>query len=108
MDFKWKRPTIVEFLPLEGYAGQEIVTRLRNLYGSAVYCGPSVFSWVSEIRRGNEELRNEGRPGRAYQHEINAVISPIRHEDPSASLLQKLCRLRPRGFARICRGQVTV
>jgi hypothetical protein len=39
---------------------------------------------ISEIRRGNEEIRNEGRPGRLYRHETDAVIRPILQENPNA------------------------
>jgi hypothetical protein len=33
--FKNKERAIIEFLMLEGFAGEEIVIRLRNVYGSA-------------------------------------------------------------------------
>jgi hypothetical protein len=36
--------------------------RLRNVYGSAAYCCVSVFRWIKEVLRGNEELRKEGHP----------------------------------------------
>jgi hypothetical protein len=64
MDINDKQRAIIEFLPLERYASQEIVKCLRNVYHSAAHCRVSVLRWISEVRRGNEEPRNEGRPGR--------------------------------------------
>jgi hypothetical protein len=46
----------------------------------------SVFRWIQEVRPGNEELRSEGRPGRLCQHEVDAAIRSIPHDEPSALL----------------------
>jgi transposase-like protein len=54
MNVKHKQRAVIEFLLLEGRAG-EIVIRLRNLYNSVV-------RWIGEVRRRSEEFRNEGRP----------------------------------------------
>jgi hypothetical protein len=59
---------------------------LQNAYGGDAYYRASVFRWMTEIRRGNEELRNEGRPGRSYRHETDAALCPILRNDPNASL----------------------
>jgi hypothetical protein len=42
--------------------------------------------WISEVRRGNKELRNERRPGRPHRHKTNAAIGSILEEDSNASL----------------------
>jgi histone-lysine N-methyltransferase SETMAR len=86
MDVKDKQRTVIEFLLLEGCSGDEITIRLKRVYGSAAYCRASVFRWINEVRRGNEELRNEGRPGRPYRYETDAAIRSILREDPNASL----------------------
>jgi predicted transcriptional regulator len=65
---------------LEGCPSDEIVIFLRNVSGYT-----SVFRSINEIHRGSEELRNEGRPGRPYQNETDAIQS-ILQEDPNASL----------------------
>jgi hypothetical protein len=62
MDVKQKQRAVTEFLLLEGCARDEIAARLQNVYGEDAYCRASVFRSIQEIRRGNEELRNEGRP----------------------------------------------
>jgi hypothetical protein len=67
MGIKDKQCVVIEFLVLEGCAGEEIVIGLQNMYGSAAYCRISVFRWMSEVRRSNEKLRNEGHPGRPYR-----------------------------------------
>jgi hypothetical protein len=40
----------------------------------------------AEIRHGNEELRNDGRPGRPYRYETDAVIRSILQDGPNDSL----------------------
>jgi hypothetical protein len=86
MDVKDKQLAVIEFLLLEECASEEIVMCLRNLYASAAYCRASVFRWISEVRRGNENLRNKGRPERPFRHETDAAIRTILQEDPNASL----------------------
>jgi hypothetical protein len=73
MDDKDKQRTIIEFLPFEGCAGEEIVTPLRNMSRSVAPYRASVFKWISETHRGNEELRSEKRPGRPDRHETDAA-----------------------------------
>jgi hypothetical protein len=85
-DVKDNSRAITEFLVLEGCAGEEIVIRLRNVHDSAADCRASIFRWIDEVRRGNEELRNEGPPGTPYRYETDAVIRSILQEDPNASL----------------------
>jgi hypothetical protein len=41
---------------------------------------------MNEIRRSNEQLRNEGRPGRPYRYETEVVLRSILRDDPNASL----------------------
>jgi hypothetical protein len=45
-----------------------------------------MFQRIQEIRRGNEELPNEGRPGRPCRQEADAAIRSILQDEPSASL----------------------
>jgi hypothetical protein len=85
MNVKNKHRAVIEFFLLEGCTSQGMVMRLRNVYGSVAYCRASVFRWISEVRCGNGELRNEGRPGKPYRHEIDAIRS-ILQELPNASL----------------------
>jgi hypothetical protein len=40
-----------------------VIQCLQDTSDRDAYDQASVFRWVNEIRRGNEELRNEGRPG---------------------------------------------
>jgi hypothetical protein len=56
MDVKGNQRDVIEFLPSEACAGEEMVVDLRNVYGSAVYCPASVFKWISEGGRGNEQF----------------------------------------------------
>jgi hypothetical protein len=86
MGVKVKQRTVIKFLVLEGFAGEEIVIHLRNVHGSVAYCHDSVFRWISEVHCGNKELRNKGRPGKPYQHATNAAIWLILQENPNASL----------------------
>jgi hypothetical protein len=66
MDVKQKQQAVIKFLLLEVCEGDDIGLRFQNAYGRDAYCRASVFRWMDEIRRGNEELRNEGRSGRPY------------------------------------------
>jgi transposase len=86
MDVKSKQRAVMEFLLVEGCAGDEIAARLQNMYGEDAYCRASMFRWIQEIGRGSEELRNEGRPGRPCRHEADAAIGSILQDEPSASL----------------------
>jgi hypothetical protein len=69
IDVKHKQRVVIEFLLLEGCEDDNIVLRLQNAYSRDAYCRSSVFRWMNEIRHGNEELRNEGRPGRPFRYE---------------------------------------
>jgi hypothetical protein len=64
--------------------------------------------WMNEIRRGNDELRNEGRPGRPNRYETDAALHSIMRDDPNASLQIIMDTLSMsisrRRFALICRG----
>jgi hypothetical protein len=86
MDVKDKQRSVIEFLLLEVCAGEEIVIRLRNVYGSDTCCRASIFIWISEVRRSNEEFRNGGRLGRTNQHEIDAGIRSIPQKNSNTSL----------------------
>jgi hypothetical protein len=86
MDVRQKQRAVIEFLLLKGCEGDDIVLRLQNAYGRDPYCRASVFRWMNEIRRGNEELQNEGRPGRPYRYETDTALRSIPRDDPNASL----------------------
>jgi hypothetical protein len=53
---------ITEFVLLEGRASEEIMIRLRDIYGLAAYPHASVFRWISDVHRGNEELETKDTP----------------------------------------------
>jgi hypothetical protein len=61
MEAKDKQRAVIEFVLLEGCAGEELKISLENVYGSDACCCASVLRWINEDRSGNEELRNEGR-----------------------------------------------
>jgi hypothetical protein len=86
VDANQKQRAVIEFLLLEGCEGSGIVLRLQNAPGRDVYCRASVFRCMNEIRRGNEELRNKGRPGRLYRYETYATLPSILRDDPNVSL----------------------
>jgi hypothetical protein len=106
MDVKQKHRAVIEFLLLEGYPGDDTVLRLQNAYGRDACCRASVFRRMNEIRRGNEELRSEGRPGRPYRCETDAALGSILRDDPNASLRTRADTLSipRRRFALIYRG----
>jgi hypothetical protein len=65
----------------------EFDTTLHSfVYVRDAYSRSSVFHWIQEVRRGNEELWNEGRPGRPSRYEIDASIRLILEDNPNASL----------------------
>jgi hypothetical protein len=86
MDVKQRQRAIIEFLLLEGCEGDGIVLRVQNVCGRDTYCRALVCRWMNESRRGNEELRNEGRPGRLDCYETDAALRSILPDDPNASL----------------------
>jgi hypothetical protein len=90
MDVKDRQQTVVEFLLFKGCASEKSVMRFRNLYGSDANCRASVFRWISEVRRGNEEFRNEGRLGRPIDTKLcgDSVDSTRRSE----GLTENYCR----------------
>jgi hypothetical protein len=86
MDVKQKQLAVIEFLLLEGCGGDNIVLRLQNAHGRDAYCGTSVFRWMDEIRPGNEELPNEGKPERPHRYETDVALRSILRDDQNASL----------------------
>jgi hypothetical protein len=86
MDVKQKQRAIIEFLLLEEREDDDTVLRLQNVYGRNAYCRGSVFRCMNETRRGNEELRNEGRSGRPDRYETNVSLRSILRDDLNASL----------------------
>jgi hypothetical protein len=87
VDVEQKQQAVIKFLLLEGCEGDDIVLRLQDAYGPDTYCLAWVFRWMDEIRRGNEERRNEGGPGRPDRYETDAALRSILQDDPNASLL---------------------
>jgi hypothetical protein len=45
-----------------------------------------VFRSINEVRRGNEELRNEGKPGKPCRSEVGTAVRSILRDEPNASL----------------------
>jgi transposase len=86
MNVRQKQRAVIEFLLLEGREYDDIVLRLRNAYGRDVSGRASVFRWMNKIRLGNEELRNEGRPGRPCRCETDAALRSVLRDDPNACL----------------------
>jgi hypothetical protein len=86
MDVRQKQRALIECLLFEGRPGDEIAQRLHDVYGQDAHCRASVFQWIQEVRRSNEELRNEGRPGSGCRHEVDATIRSIPQDEPSTSL----------------------
>jgi hypothetical protein len=41
---------------------------------------------MNEIRRGDEELQNEGHPGRPCRYETDAALRSVLRDEPNASL----------------------
>jgi hypothetical protein len=83
---KDRQRSVIEFRVIERCAGEEIMICLRNVYGSSACCRASIFRGISELCRGNEELRKEGRPGKRHRQETHAAIRSILQDDPNASL----------------------
>jgi hypothetical protein len=77
MDAKGKQP-----------AGEEILMRLRNVYGSAAYGRASVFRWISEVRCSHGEVRAKDAQG-----------DPI-----ETKLMRRLCQFykRPKCLTETC------
>jgi hypothetical protein len=86
MDMKQKQRAAIEFLLFEGRSSDEIAQRFHDMCGQDADCRASVFRWIQEVRGGNEELRNEGPPGRPCRHEVDIAIRSILQDEPSVSL----------------------
>jgi hypothetical protein len=56
MDVKDNKRAAIECFLFKGGASEKIVIHLLNMYGSVAYCRGSVFRWISEVRRGNDEI----------------------------------------------------
>jgi Mn-dependent DtxR family transcriptional regulator len=85
MDVKDKQEAVIIFFLLEGCTREEIVTRLRNVYGSAACCHVSAFRWAKKFAVAMKTLQRR-TPRKFYQYETNAVIRSILEENPNASL----------------------
>jgi transposase len=86
MDVKDKECSVIEFLLLEGFSSDEIITRFEEVSGEDAYSRASVFRWIREVRQGNQELRDEGTPGRPCRYETDEAIRAIPFNELTASL----------------------
>jgi hypothetical protein len=86
IDVEQKRRAVIEFLLLERCEGDDILLRLQTAHSRDAYNRASVFRGMNEIRRGNEELRNEGCHRRSYCYEMDAALRPILRDDPNTFL----------------------
>jgi hypothetical protein len=86
MDVKVRQRAVIEFLLLEGCTDEETAIRLRNVYSSDASCYGSIFRRINDVRSGNKELCNEGRPRRPYGCEKGVAIPSILQDEPNASL----------------------
>jgi hypothetical protein len=76
MDIKDPLRAAIEFLLLEGCAGEEILTRLGTCRAQL---RTVAFQYLdgSKVRCGSEKRRKEGRPGGSDQHKTDAAIPAI-------------------------------
>jgi hypothetical protein len=106
MDVKQKQQAVIEFLLLEWCEGNDIIVRLQNTHDRDAYCQASVFRWTNKIRRGNEELPNEGGPGNPIVTKRILLFAQfcemirMPHCEPERTRYQSLRRR----FALICLG----
>jgi transposase len=86
MDVKQKQRTVIEFLLLEGRAGEEITIRLYDVYGEDAYSRVTVFRWINRIRSSDGELESEKPPSRPPRYETDRQIQEIIRDHPFPSL----------------------
>jgi hypothetical protein len=86
MDVTQKQRAVIEFLVLEGRAGEEITIRLHDVYGEDADSRATVFRWINRIRRSDGELESEKPPGRPPRYETDRQIQEIIRDHPFASL----------------------
>ena len=86
MDVKQKQRAVIEFLLLEGRAGEEIAIRLHDVYGEATYSRATVFRWTNRVRSGDAGLQPEKPPGRPPRCETDRQIRDIIRDHRFASL----------------------
>jgi hypothetical protein len=59
IDIEMKQHAVIEFLFLERSDGEEIIQRLRNIYGDEAYSHAAIFRWIKEVWNSNEEFYHE-------------------------------------------------
>jgi hypothetical protein len=68
---------------IEKMCGQWNRTYRRNVDDANVYSRSSVFDRIQETRGMNEELPNEGRPGKSSRYKVDTTIGSILKDDPN-------------------------
>jgi hypothetical protein len=77
---------VIEFLLIEGRPGDEIASRLHNVYEEADHSRATVFRWISKTVSGNSELQSDKSLGRPPRYDTDGDIRNILRDNPFALL----------------------
>jgi hypothetical protein len=68
---------IIKFLSNEGADASQITARLQELFVEHAYQNRTVQFWITEIRRGHQDLRDEIPRGRPPLDDLDGKILAI-------------------------------
>jgi transposase len=76
---------IVKFLFNEGADTHRVAERLRAQFHEDAYALSTVQFWITELRRGREDLHDEPRTGKHSSESLPTKIQELRDENPFES-----------------------
>jgi hypothetical protein len=76
---------VIKFCADEGMQGAQILSRLRDHYGTEMLSRTQVYSWINEVQRGKTDLNTVASPGREPDEGLAAVIAGKLDADPHLS-----------------------
>jgi AraC-like DNA-binding protein len=76
---------VIKFFAEEGMQAVQILSRLRDHYGTEAFSRAQVSSWINEVKRGRTDLNTVASPGREPDEGLAAVIAGKLDADPHLS-----------------------
>jgi hypothetical protein len=69
-----EQPYIIKFVADDGMQRVQILSRLRDHYGTEALSRTQVYSWINEVKRGRTDLNTVASPGRESDEGLAAAI----------------------------------
>jgi transposase len=82
---EYERRVIIKFLFNEGADARQIAERLKAQFHEDAYALRAVQFWITELRRGREDIHDEPRMGSPSAENLPTKIQELLNENPFES-----------------------